>query len=254
MSRPLAGRTALVTGGGGPGMGSAHCHALASAGAHVIVQDVRQAEADAVVGSLRASGGKAESMIGDIADLDRFLPRVRERLTGRGVIDIVVHHAGISGRNTPFESIDAAFFDRMFAVHVRATFFLTQLLVPAMKAQRWGRIVLIASDFALAGSPAASHYTAAKAALLGLTKAWAKEFAPWQICVNAVAPTLMRSELTLASVGPAFIEAEAAKAPMGRLPTPEEVAAVVAFLASPAASAVTGQTISPGAGRTIVGG
>jgi 3-oxoacyl-[acyl-carrier protein] reductase len=253
MSKPLDGKTALVTGGGGPAMGSAHCRALAAQGAHVVVQDVREDHAAAVVADIHGHGGSAEPMAGDITDLDAFILSLNEVASSTGGIDILVNHAGISGMSTPLEKIDHAFFDRMMSVSVRSAFFITQALVPDMKTKGYGKIVNIASDFCMYGSPAASHYTAAKSALLGLTKSWARELAPFGIRVNAVAPSLMESELTRASVGDAFLKSEGDAAPFGRLALPDEVASVVAFLACPESDFITGQTISPNGGRTIVG-
>jgi len=253
MSKPLDGKTALVTGGGGPAMGSAHCRALAAKGAHVIVQDLREDYAAAVVADIHGHGGSAEAMASDITQLDDFLLRLTEAISSTGGIDILVNHAGISGLSTPLEQIDHDFFDRMMNVHVKGSFFITQAVVPEMKAKGYGKIVNIASEFCLYGSPSASHYTAAKSALLGLTKSWARELAPFGIRVNAVAPSLMESELTRASVGDDFLEAQGKAAPFGRLALPDEVAGVVAFLAGPESDFISGQTISPNGGNTIVG-
>ena len=233
-------------------MGSAHCRALAGLGAHVVVQDLRAEKAEKVVADIETNGGSAEVLEGDITELQVVLPKIRSILASRN-IDILVNHAGISGLSKTFEDIDEIFFDKMMSVHVKSAFFITQTVVSQMKEQCWGRIINIASDFSMYGSPAASHYTASKSALLGLTKSWARELAQWKICVNAVAPTLLKSELTIKSTGEAFLEAESRRAPMGELPKPDDVAAVVGFLASPAAQAITGQTISPNGGRTIVG-
>lgn len=253
MGKPLDGKTALVTGGGGPAMGSAHCRALAAKGAHVIVQDLREDHAAAAVADIHGHGGSAEAMAGDITQLDDFLLRLTEAISSTGGIDILVNHAGISGLSTPLEEIDQDFFDRMMNVHVKGSFFITQAVVPTMKTKGYGKIVNVASEFCLYGSPSASHYTAAKSALLGLTKSWARELAPFGIRVNAVAPSLMESELTRASVGDAFLQAEAKAAPFGRLALPDEVAGVVAFLAGPESDFISGQTISPNGGHTIVG-
>jgi len=235
MSKPLDGKTALVTGGGGPAMGSAHCQALAAKGAHVIVQDMREDHAAAVVADIHAQGGSAEPMTGDITQLDPFLVSLNEVISSTGTIDILVNHAG------------------MMNVHVKGSFFITQAVVPEMKTKGYGKIINIASEFCLYGSPLASHYTAAKSALLGLTKSWARELAPFGVRVNAVAPSLMESELTRASVGDAFLKDQGASAPFGRLALPEDIAGVVTFLAGPESDFISGQTISPNGGNTIVG-
>jgi 3-oxoacyl-[acyl-carrier protein] reductase len=253
MSKSLDGKTALVTGGGGPAMGSAHCLALAKLGAHVIVQDMREDHAASVVADIHAYGGSAEPMAGDITKLDPFLVSLSEVISSTGGIDILVNHAGISGLSTPLADIDQDFFNRMMDVHVKGSFFITQAVVPGMKAKEYGKIINIASEFCLYGSPSASHYTAAKSALLGLTKSWARELAPFGIRVNAVAPSLMESELTRASVGDAFLKAQGTAAPFGRLAVPDDIAGVVAFLAGPESDFISGQTISPNGGNTIVG-
>lgn len=253
MRKSLDGKTALVTGGGGPAMGSAHCQALAAKGAHVIVQDKREDHATAVVADIHAQGGSAEPMMGDITQLDTFLVSLNEVIASAGTIDILVNHAGISGLSTPLVDIDQDFFDRMMNVHVKSSFFITQAVVPGMKTKSYGKIINIASEFCLYGSPLASHYTAAKSALLGLTKSWARELAPCGVRVNAVAPSLMESELTRASVGVAFLKDQGAAAPFGRLAFPADIAGVVAFLAGPESDFISGQTISPNGGNTIVG-
>lgn len=253
MTKSLDGRIALVTGGGGPAMGRAHCEVLAERGAHVIVHDARADEAAQTVAAIKAAGGNAEPLIADLTDLPATLVKVKDAESRHGKIDILVNHAGISGMSTPFEDIDEAFFDRIFAIHAKASFFVTQALVPGMKERGYGKIINTGSDFVLRGSPSAAHYTASKGAVHALTRALALELAPFGICVNTVAPTLMVSELTLASTGRAFIDDQAAQAPMGRLPVPREVAETVAFLASPESDFMTGQCLSPNGGRTIVG-
>lgn len=234
-------------------MGRAHCEALAGRGAHVIVHDARTDEAGETVAAIEAAGGNAESLIADLTDLPATLAKVKDAESRLGKIDILVNHAGISGMSTPFENIDEEFFDRIFAIHAKATFFITQALMPGMKQRRYGKIINTGSDFVLRGSSSAAHYTASKGAVHALTRALALELAPFNICVNTVAPTLMVSELTVASTGRAFIDDQAAQAPMGRLPEPREVADTVAFLASPESDFMTGQCLSPNGARTIVG-
>ena len=155
MTKPLDGRIALVTGGGGPAMGRAHCEVLAERGAHVIVHDARDAQAQETLSAIEAAGGSAETMIADVIDLGDVLAKVQEAEARHGKIDILVNHAGISGMSTPFERIDEDFFDRIFAIHAKATFFVTQALVPGMKERGYGKIINTGSDFVLRGSPSA---------------------------------------------------------------------------------------------------
>jgi 3-oxoacyl-[acyl-carrier protein] reductase len=253
--QPLAGRTALVT-GAGAGMGRAHCEALAARGAHVVALDLRAEKAGETVAAIEAAGHAGEPLAADVSDLDGLRPRLAAVVTARGAVDILVNNAGISGLQTPFEEIDEDFYDRMMAVHVKGAFFATQMLVPAMKARKYGKIVNVSSVFAMKGSPNAPHYTAAKGALLGLTKALAVELAPWNICVNAIAPPLIRTEMTLESLGadsPEWNKRAAAVPLGGRLAEPAEMARTVAFLAGPDSDFITGQTLSPNGGEAIVG-
>lgn len=253
MSKPLHGRTALVT-GAGSGMGRAHAEILAARGAHVVVQDIVAGRTDAVAGAIRAAGGSAEPLPGDAGDIGAMQEAVARLEAARGAVDILVNNAGISGRQLPLEEIDEAGYDAMLAVHVKSAFFLSRAVVPAMKAQRWGRIVNVSSMFAMIGSPNAAHYTVAKSALLGLTKALARELGPWNITVNALAPGLVATEMTRMSLGDeAEFARRAAAVPMRRLAEPRDLAHTVAFLASDEAALMTGQTLSPNGGNAIVG-
>ncbi|MBL42877.1 MAG: beta-ketoacyl-ACP reductase [Rhodospirillaceae bacterium] len=252
MNNSLINKTALVTGGGGPAMGSSHCNKLAELGAHVIVLDKRKDKAQAVSNKIREDNGSSEYITCDITNINE-VNEALDIVTNNSPIDILVNHAGISGMSLPFEKVTEKIYDTMMTVNLKSMFFITQKLVSNMKKNNWGRIINIASDFTMYGSPLASHYTASKSGILGLTKSWARELAPWKICVNAVAPTLLKSELTLASVGEEFLNKESKSAPMGSLPNANDVSELVAFLASPSSKAITGQTISPNGGRTIVG-
>jgi 3-oxoacyl-[acyl-carrier protein] reductase len=137
-------------------------------------------------------------------------------------------------------------------VHVKGSFFATQAVVPGMKRRKEGAIVNISSIWGMTGYHHDSNYCAAKAALLGLTKAWAKELAPWNIRVNAVAPGCVLTEMTIHK-GKKYIDDRAKLIPLGRWAEPVEMSQAVVFLASPEASFVTGQCISPNGGDTIVG-
>lgn len=253
MDDSLQGRTALVT-GAGSGMGRAHAEVLAARGAHIVVQDIVAARTEAVAAAIRDGGGSAEPLPGDAADACAMQAAVERIAARRGAVDILVNNAGISGRQLPFEEIDEVGYDAMLAIHVKSAFFLSQAVVPGMKAQRWGRIVNVSSMFAMIGSPNAAHYTAAKGAMLGLTKALARELGPWNITVNALAPGLVKTEMTRMSLDDdTEFERRAAAVPMRRLAEPRDLAYAVAFLASDEAALMTGQTISPNGGNAIVG-
>jgi NAD(P)-dependent dehydrogenase (short-subunit alcohol dehydrogenase family) len=249
--RSLEGRVAMVT-GAGSGMGRAHVRHMAALGATVLAQDIDAAGLTATVEAVREAGGVAEAHVFDVADvaaIDRMVASAAERL---GRVDILVNNAGI-GVDRPLEAIDEAALDRMLAVHVKGSFFCARAVVPGMKARRWGRIVNVSSRWAQAGHTEASDYVAAKGAILGLTKAWAKELAPYGITVNALAPGGVWSAMVLANLGEEGVRREERQVPLGRWARPEEIAPVVAYLASDEAAFVTGQVVSPNGGKTIVG-
>lgn len=252
---PLAGRVAIVT-GAGSGMGKAHAELLAERGAHVIVQDLIAERTEGTAEGIRRSGGKADALVCDASEVARMRAALADFERQLGRIDIVVNNAGISGHGATFEEIDERAYDRMLGVHVKSAFFCAQSVVPGMKARKFGRIINVSSMFAMKGSPNMAHYTTAKGALLGLTKALALELAPWNITVNAIAPGLVKTEMTLKSMKQdhsEFDKRAAANVPMKRLAEPRDLAYTVAFLASDEAAMITGATVSPSGGEVIVG-
>ncbi len=248
----LAGRIALVTGSGG-GMGRSHAVLLAGRGADAIVHDIDGDGAAETAELVRAAGSRAHVVVADIRDVPGFRAAVSEACAAFGDPDILVNNAGIGGRRRRIEEIDLDTFDSMFDVQVRGTFFATQAVLPAMIARRYGRIVNISSIYAMGGSPLASHYAAAKSAISGFTKCWARELAPHRITVNAVAPGFVVTRMTRGSNDEAQIRARQEAIPLGRLTTPEDVSYAVAWLASDEAEIVTGQVVSPNAGEVVVG-
>ena len=248
MTLPLKGKIALVTGSGG-GLGRGHAELLAMRGADVIVHDILVDAAEETMALVRGHGREARLITTDIRDVDTFQEALRD--TGR--IDILVNNAGIGGNRAAIEDVDRDLFDRMFEVHVRGTFFATQAVVPGMKQRRAGKIVNISSIYAMGGSRLASHYSAAKSAISGLTKCWAREFAPWRINVNAVAPGFVATESRRASLSAEQIRERAAGMPLGRLCQPIDISHAVVWLAGPETDMMTGQVVSPNAGEVIVG-
>ncbi len=248
----LFGKVALVT-GAGAGMGRSHASLLAERGADVIVQDVNEAAAAGTAAMVRGHGRRAFVLVGDVQKVAELKRGIGEAEAAMGRIDILVNNAGVAGRGLALENIDEATFDRMFGVHVKGSFFAAQAVVPGMKARRYGKIINISSNFAMGGSAFASHYAAAKSALSGLVKSWARELAPFNIMVNAVAPGLLETDLTRASIGLDRIRKMESEVPLGRLANPIEISYAVAWLASAEADFMTGQVIAPNGGVTIVG-
>lgn len=251
--RELSDRTALITGAANDGgMGRSHALVLAERGANVIAADIDGAGARATAEIARRQGVKACALVADVRDLTAFRTALASAVAEVGQVDILVNNAGVGGERLAFEDIAEAAFDRMMEVNVRGGFFVTQAVVGAMKARRWGRIVNISSQFGIAGSSSASHYAGAKAALLGFTKTWARELAPYGITVNAVAPGYIDTPMTARTVAdPARLAARVALIPAGRKGEPVDVSYAVAWLASEEAGFVTGQVISPNGGETI---
>jgi 3-oxoacyl-[acyl-carrier protein] reductase len=247
MMAELDGRRALIT-GAGRGMGRAHAMVMAAQGAAVVVQDIDGDLANQTAALVREQGGAVEVMVGDISDVTDL----KTKFAGIEPVDVLVNNAGIDRPGT-LEEIDEAGFDEMFAIHVKGAFFATQAVVPAMKEKRWGKIVNISSVWGMVAYTSHSHYCGAKAALLGLTKAWAKELAPHNINVNAVAPGGVWTEMELAQRGEEGIRKAEALVPMGRWAQPQELSEAVLFLSTDRSSFITGQCISPNGGAVIVG-
>ena len=254
MAVTLEGKTALVTGSGTVGgMGRSHAVLMSERGAGVIVHDINEDGANETAELVRANGQKASTLIADVRDVPGFTAKIKEAEAEHGKIDILVNNAGVTGNKLAMEDVDEAIFDQMFGVQVRGAFFATQAVLPGMKARKHGSIIMISSIYAMGGSDFASHYAAAKAALSGFTKAWAREFAAHKIRVNAVAPGFVLTGMTQGSNTPGMIADRGEKMPLGRLTTPEDISYAVAWLASAETEMITGQVISPNSGEVIVG-
>ena len=245
----LQGKVALVT-GAGHGMGRNHVMMLASRGATVIALDL---DREAVAKTAKAIGGECLAVAADVTDIPALQAAIAEAATKIGPIDILVNNAGIGGQGLAIEDIDETTFDAMVAVNMKGSFFATQAVIPAMKERRYGKVINISSNFAMGGAPFASHYAACKSALSGFVKSWARELAPWNIAVNAVAPGIIETEMTLNSIGKERIDGMATEIPMGRIGTLDDISWAVAWLASKETDFLTGQVLSPNGGATIVG-
>jgi 3-oxoacyl-[acyl-carrier protein] reductase len=247
----LTGKVALIT-GSGDGMGRAHAILMAERGADIVVHDIKAELAEETAAAVRKLGRKVHVGVCDVADVAAVRRLAGDAASAMGRIDILVNNAGY-GQRSETQAITEQDFDRMFAVHVKGSFFAAQAVIPGMKERRYGKIVNISSMWGMTGAPVAPHYCAAKAALLGFTKAWAKELAPWNIHVNAVAPGGVKSGGPIKLDSAETLKAKEAHVPLKRYCEPVEIAYAVAYLASPEADFVTGQVISPNGGEVIVG-
>jgi NAD(P)-dependent dehydrogenase (short-subunit alcohol dehydrogenase family) len=244
-------RTAIVT-GGGSGIGLAISERLAADGHSIAVFDRDGEAAEAAADKVAAAGGRAAGWLVDVterAQIDQAVAEVRQRL---GRPTILVNSAGLDGFS-PFLSITAESWNRILTVNLTGTFDCCQAVVPDMVQEGWGRIVNISSSSAHSGQPLMTHYVAAKAGVIGFTKALALELGPKGITVNTIppgfidTPMLRRSERKgLLGKG---VDYHASVTPVRRVGTPEDIAAMCSFLVRDEAGYVTGQVMGVNGGR-----
>jgi 3-oxoacyl-[acyl-carrier protein] reductase len=248
----LTGKTALVTGASG-GIGGAIARTLHGQGAAVVLSGTRvealetlKAELDSLNGSARAF--IAQANLSDIASVEA-LPKAAEEAAGSG-IDILVNNAGITKDNLFMRMKDEEW-DQVIAVNLTAAFRLSRAVLRGMMKKRWGRIIQISSVVGATGNPGQGNYAAAKAGLVGMTKSLAAEVASRNITVNAVAPGFIQTAMTQVLTDQQK-EMISQRIPAGRMGTPKEIAAAVAYLASQEAAYVTGETIHINGGMAMI--
>jgi 3-oxoacyl-[acyl-carrier protein] reductase len=247
-STALAGRSAIVT-GAGRGIGRAIALALADAGADVALTVSRDLEAaERVAAEVRDRGRRALARRADASDSGAVDSVFEQVLAEFGRLDVLVNNAGIT-RDRLLLRMDEADWDAVLDVNLKGVFHGTKAAVKTMLRQRSGRIVNVTSVLGLVGNAGQANYCAAKAGILGFTRAVAKEVAGRNITVNAVAPGYIETQMT-AALPPAAAEELVKRIPMGRLGQPEDVAGAVLFLCSDAAAYVTGQVLVVDGGMT----
>jgi NAD(P)-dependent dehydrogenase (short-subunit alcohol dehydrogenase family) len=244
----LSGQTAIVT-GAARGIGEAIAHRLAAAGALVAAADLDLEGARRVAADLSARAERqALAVYLDVTRFGSVTAAVEEVLGRTGRIDILVNNAGIAGRAAPLWEQTEEDWRTVLAINLTGVFHCCRAVIGPMRQRRYGRIVNVASIAGKEGNPNMTAYSASKAGVIGFTKALAKEVALEGICVNAVTPAVVRTPI-LEQLTEAQIQYMVSRIPMRRTGTPEEIAAVVHFLASPDCSFVTGQVYDASGGR-----
>lgn len=239
----LKGRVALVT-GGSRGIGRAIAISLAEAGAAVAVNYLsKTAEAQAVVGAILGQGGRAISVGADVSQAAAVKGMVAGVERELGPVDILINNAGIA-INRPVDELTEDDFDRTMAVNLKSVFLCTQAVLPGMRKRRWGRIVNISSGAARGAGGVGPHYNASKAGMEGMTRGYAARLVKDGITVNAVAPSLIQTDMVGA------VASSASRIPLGRFGKPEECALIVMMMIEN--EYMTGQTVALSGGLSFL--
>ncbi len=251
----LQGRVAVIT-GVGSGIGAATAIAMAREGARIVIADINEAAAKAVVEQIEKAGGQAVAVRADVAKAADNRMIVEKALATWGKLDIFLANAGVPQFPAPIEDEDEAVFDRIFAVNVKGVWLGAKAALAVMKKQKRGVFLVTASTAAIRPRPGGQTYAASKGAVVTLTKSLALECAPHGVRVVAIAPVATETPMLPTFMGKKEIDAEGmaryvATVPLGRLNQPEDLANAAVFLASDEAAMITGSVLEVDGGRCI---
>ena len=245
----LENRVAIVT-GGAQGIGEATAHLLSEKGATVAVADIKLDLAEKVVQSIQAKGGKATAFRCDVGKPAECEQLVTDVVAAFGRLDILVNNAGICPR-IPIADMTEEWFDRMININLKSVFFLTRAAAEAMKPQQWGRVVNVSSTAGrIGGLINATVYSATKGGILAMTKSMAREYAPFNILINSVAPGGVDTPMLTA--GHTGLDGYISTIPLRRLAKPVEIAQSIVHLCSEETTWVTGATLDVNGGVVMV--
>ncbi|WP_108460728.1 SDR family NAD(P)-dependent oxidoreductase [Devosia naphthalenivorans] len=240
----LEGRVAVVT-GGAQGLGFAIAQRLVRSGAKVSLWDMN---AELLASARAELGDAASTILVDITDYESVAAATAQVEQELGSLDIMVNSAGVAGRNAPLDEYDLEEWHRVINIDLNGAFYVNRAVLPGMKARNYGRIVNIASIAAKEGNPNASAYAAAKAGVVGMTKAVGKECAQYNIAINAITPATAKTRI-LDELKPEFIDYMLSRIPRGRFLEVEEAANMVAWLVSAENSFTTASVFDLSGGR-----
>jgi len=253
MISELKDRVVIVT-GGAHGIGKAYCRGFAEAGARVVIADIDKAGADAIAAKLGGAGSLALHV--DVSDENATQRMAGEALEHFGRIDVLVNNAAVFSvvpmNRGKIESIDPDEWDRLMAVNLRGLFFCCRAVLPAMRAQKSGKIINIASGTVFAGAPGRIHYVTSKAATIGFTRTLAREVGADNINVNCLAPGNTLSEENPTPEMIKFRQSSVALRSLKRIQLPQDVVGAMLFLASPLSDFMTGQTVNVDGGISFL--
>lgn len=240
----LTGRVVIVT-GAGQGIGRVYAQRFAEAGAIPIIAEINAESGERVRAEIASEGGKAHFVQTDVGDPASVDAMARKVLEAAGRIDVLINNAALYTRISrgTFDTLPIDEWEQVLKVNVTGAFLCARAVLPSMRKARWGRIINISSSTVLLGRPNFLHYVTSKAALIGMTRAMAREVGTDGITVNCILPGLTRTEVDAAGATEEVWKTILARQCIPRQETPDDVASVALFLASPASGFVTGQSI-----------
>lgn len=250
-SAEFSGKVVIIT-GSGRGMGKAVALRLARDGARIVVNDLDPDTASDTVSELHSRGAEAIAIPGNVTSQSDVTRLVEAAITEFGAVHVLVNNAGVL-RPTRVVDIEEEEWDFVINGNLKSTYLCSRAVIPSMRGAGWGRIVNFSSSAGKnISTVGGAHYTAAKAGILGFTRHLAKEVAPFGITVNSVCPGLIDTEMVRTTIDEARVQAYANSFPISRLGKPEEVAELVAFLASDRAAYITGASLDINGGDLMI--